>query len=52
MRVLSTIFSLEGPVVVEVETDPEEAHEPKVMAQLDENNNFIPGELHNIKWLE
>ena len=51
-EILPTIFSLEGPVVVEVETDPEEAHEPKVIAQLDENNNFIPGELHNIKWLE
>lgn len=51
-EVLSTIFSLEGPVVVEVETDPNEAHEPKVMAQLDKDNNFIPGELHNIKWLK
>lgn len=51
-KTLSTIFSLEGPVVVEIETDPNEAHEPKVMAQLDENNNFIPGELHNIQWLE
>ena len=51
-EVLSTIFSLDGPVVIEVETDPNEAHEPKVMAQLDKDNNFIPGELHNIKWLE
>ena len=51
-EVLSKIFKLEGPVVVEVKTDPEEMHEPKVMAQLDENNNFIPGELHNIKWLK
>lgn len=50
--VLSKIFKLEGPVVVEVKTDPEEMHEPKVMAQLDEDNNFIPGELHNIKWLK
>lgn len=49
---LEEIFKLEGPVVVEVETDPNEAHEPKVMAQLDKNNNFIPGELHNIKWLK
>jgi acetolactate synthase I/II/III large subunit len=50
--VLSKIFSIKGPVVVEVLTDPDEAHEPKVMAQLDKDNNFIPGELHNIKWLE
>jgi acetolactate synthase I/II/III large subunit len=50
--VLSKIFSMEGPVVVEVLTDPDEAHEPKVMAQLDKDNNFIPGELHNIKWLK
>jgi acetolactate synthase-1/2/3 large subunit len=51
-KVLNKIFTLEGPVVVEVKTDPEEMHEPKVIAQLDENNNFIPGELHNIKWLK
>ena len=51
-KVLSTVFSLEGPVVIEVKTDPDEAHEPKVMAQLDKNNNFSPGELHNIKWLK
>ena len=51
-KVLEEIFKLDGPAVVEVETDPNEAHEPKVMAQLDKNNNFIPGELHNIKWLE
>ena len=50
--VLSKIFNEEGPVVVEVETDPDEMHEPKVMAQLDENDNFIPGELHNIQWLK
>jgi|TARA_R110002153_G_scaffold216637_1_gene369144 acetolactate synthase-1/2/3 large subunit len=51
-KVLEEIFKLDGPVVVEVETDPNEAHEPKVMAQLDKNNNFIPGELHNIKWIK
>ena len=50
--VLSKIFSIEGPVVVEVLTDPDESHEPKVFAQLDKDNNFIPGELHNIKWLK
>lgn len=50
--VLSTIFDIEGPVIVEVTTDSNEPHEPKVMAQLDKNNNFTPGELHNIKWLE
>tara|TARA_R110000744_G_scaffold58232_1_gene121523 strand:+ start:8164 stop:9909 length:1746 start_codon:yes stop_codon:yes gene_type:complete len=50
--VLSKIFNIEGPVVIEVETDPDESHEPKVMAKLDKNNNFIPGELHNIEWLK
>ena len=49
---LSKIFDIEGPVFVEVITDPEEAHEPRVVAHLDENNNFIPGELHSIKWLK
>lgn len=50
-EVLSTFFSVDGPAVCEVFTDPEEVHEPKVMASLDENGKFIPGRLENIQWV-
>lgn len=49
---LNKFFSMEGPAVCEVFTDPNEYHEPKVMASLDKNGKFIPGELKNIQWLE
>jgi len=42
----------EGPGILEVFTDPEEFHEPKVVAKLDESGKFIPGNLENIKWIE
>ncbi len=41
----------EGPAVLEVFTDPEEFHEPKVVASIDDDGKFIPGKLDNIKWL-
>jgi len=50
--VLSDFFNLEGPAVCEVFTDPNEYHEPKVMASLDENGKFVPGLLENIRWIE
>lgn len=40
-----------GPVVCEVFTDPEEYHEPKVMAKI-EDGKMIPGNLEDIKWIE
>lgn len=49
---LLDFFNIEGPAVCEVFTDPEEYHEPKVVATLDKNGKFIPGELRSIKWLE
>ena len=49
---LFDFFNIEGPAVCEVFTDPEEYHEPKVVATLDKNGKFIPGELRSIKWLE
>lgn len=49
---LKNMFDTDGPVVLEVFTDPEEYHEPKVIAKLDENGKFIPGELQNIQWIE
>jgi acetolactate synthase-1/2/3 large subunit len=51
-EILDEFFSLDGPAVCEVFTDPNEYHEPKVVASLDKNGKFIPGELKNIQWLE
>jgi acetolactate synthase-1/2/3 large subunit len=49
---LNQFLSQEGPCVLEVFTDPNEFHEPKVVAQLDKNGSFIPGELKNIQWID
>ena len=51
-NVIKDFLSLDGPCICEVFTDPNEIHEPKVVAKLDDNGNFIPGELHDIKWAE
>lgn len=50
-KVLKEFLSYEGPCVCEVFTDPEEFHEPKVVAALGADGKFIPGELNNIQWL-
>jgi len=50
-KVLQEFLSYNGPCVCEVFTDPDEFHEPKVVASLDENGKFIPGELKNIQWI-
>ena len=49
---LTEFLSQEGPSVLEVFTDPEEFHEPKVVASLDAEGRFIPGDLSNIQWIE
>ena len=49
---LVDFLSQEGPCVLEVFTDPDEFHEPKVVAKLDAEGKFIPGELSNIQWIE
>jgi acetolactate synthase-1/2/3 large subunit len=49
---LTEFLSQEGPCVLEIFTDPEEFHEPKVVASLDAEGKFIPGELKNIQWIE
>jgi len=37
------------PIIIEVFTDPNEQHEPKVIAKgIDQNGNIIPGELTNM----
>jgi acetolactate synthase-1/2/3 large subunit len=50
--VLEQLSTKKGPIIVEIFTDPEEYHEPKVMATLKPNGQFIPGQLNNIQWLE
>jgi acetolactate synthase-1/2/3 large subunit len=40
------------PCICEVFTDPNEYHEPKVMAKLGNDGKFIPGELKNIQWIK
>jgi acetolactate synthase-1/2/3 large subunit len=49
---LTEFLSQEGPCVLEIFTDPDEFHEPKVVAKLDNEGKFIPGELNNIQWIE
>jgi acetolactate synthase-1/2/3 large subunit len=49
---LEEFLSQTGPAVLEVFTDPEEFHEPKVVATLDAEGKFIPGELKDIQWIE
>jgi acetolactate synthase-1/2/3 large subunit len=49
---LDKFFKIDGPAICEVMTHPDEVHEPKVIARLDENGNFIPGLLENISWSE
>jgi acetolactate synthase I/II/III large subunit len=49
---LTEFLSQDGPCVLEVFTDPDEFHEPKVIAKLDNEGKFIPGELNNIQWIE
>jgi acetolactate synthase-1/2/3 large subunit len=50
--ILSEFLSQEGPCVLEIFTDPDEFHEPKVVAKIDAEGKFIPGELSNIQWIE
>lgn len=50
-RVLREFLVSSGPCLCEVFTDPGEAHEPKVVAKLDDSGKFIPGELKNIQWI-
>jgi len=49
---IKEFLNLEGPALLEVFTDPEEFHEPKVVAKLGSDGKFIPGSLHDIKWIE
>lgn len=50
-NVLDEFLSYEGPCVLEVFTDPNEFHEPKVMAKIGSDGKFIPGNLEEINWV-
>jgi len=46
---LSVIFNESNPTIIEVFTDPNEQHEPKVISKgIDKNGKIIPGELTNM----
>lgn len=49
---LKSFLKQKGPCVLEVFTDPEEFHEPKVIAKLGDDGKFIPGSLEDISWIE
>ena len=49
---LSAFLQQQGPCILEVFTDPEEYHEPKVVPKLDPQGRFIPGKLDSIKWID
>lgn len=49
---LDSCFDTNTPLIIEVFIDPDEFHEPKVMARLDNDGNFIPGQLDDIKWIK
>jgi acetolactate synthase-1/2/3 large subunit len=49
---LKEFFEQDTLCVLEVFTDPNEYHEPKVVAKLDDDGKFIPGALENIQWLQ
>ena len=46
---LEKAFKKDCPMIIEVFTDPNELHEPKVVAKgIDSKGNIIPGELTNM----
>jgi len=49
---LNEFLKQDGPCICEVFTDPDEYHEPKVVAKLGSDGKFIPGELKNIQWMK
>ena len=49
---LNEFLQQDGPCICEVFADPQEYHEPKVIAKLGSDGKFIPGELKNIQWIK
>ena len=48
---LNEFLNSDGPGVLEVFTNPDEFHEPKVVPKINGEGAFIPGNLENIKWI-
>lgn len=48
---LNEFLNSDGPGVLEVFTNPDEFHEPKVVPKINGEGVFIPGNLENIKWI-
>lgn len=51
-HVLENFLENDNPSVLEVFIDENEPHEPRVIPIIDKNNNFIPGRLNNIQWIQ
>lgn len=45
-------INCDGPCVLEVFTDPNEFHEPKVTGKVESNGKYVQDELKNIKWVD
>lgn len=50
-QVLNNFFTTDGPCVCEIFADPNECHEPKVVAKINNTGQFIPGKLKDIQWI-
>jgi acetolactate synthase-1/2/3 large subunit len=51
-NVLKKFLKNNKPSVLEIFTDENEPHEPRVIPVLDKNKRFIPGKLNNIQWIQ
>lgn len=49
-KTLDNFLSLDGPAILEVFTNPDEVHEPKVTATINADGTFRPARLQDIKW--
>jgi len=50
--VLKKFLKNNKPSILEVFTDENEYHEPRVIPVMDKNNNFTPGKLSDIQWIQ
>jgi acetolactate synthase-1/2/3 large subunit len=50
--VLKKFLKNNKPSILEVFTDENESHEPRVIPVMDKNNNFTPGKLSDIQWIQ
>jgi acetolactate synthase-1/2/3 large subunit len=48
---INECFETDEPQLIEIFVSPNELHEPKVIAHVDNNRKITPGKLENIQWL-